>query len=186
MSRICKDNIDILPGVEVFIDSTLIKVKGKVGELEQKILSDVKVSYIEKSSKDPNSVDSVEVLPVNNSRKSRSLWGTYKSIIRGMIIGVSEGYTKRIEIKGVGYRSSISGNILTLVLGKSHEFKYVFPEDIKCICEKPTLLVLSGASKQKIGQVASEIKSFLRKDPYKGKGIYEEGSTILRKEGKKK
>lgn len=186
MTRNCKNRIDVLEGTKVFISDTFIRIGNDKDELKQNLVPEIKVTYVENKSGDSKILGYVEVLPLDKSKKSKSLWGTYKSIINNMLKGAKEGYKKRLEIIGVGYRASVSGNIITLALGKSHDIKYILPKDVSCVCEKPTLLVLSGISKERVGQIASEIKRFLRPDPYKGKGIYEEGAIILRKEGKKK
>jgi large subunit ribosomal protein L6 len=128
----------------------------------------------------------VVVKPVDNSKRSRAMWGTARSRIQSMVTGVSEGFTKQLEINGVGYRAAIQGSTLGLQLGYSHDISYPIPEGITIKCEKPTSITISGADKQRVGQVAAEIRAFRRPEPYKGKGIKYADEIILRKEGKKK
>ena len=114
------------------------------------------------------------------------MWGTMRSLIANMVQGVSEGFSTRIEVKGVGYRAMVKGKFLVLSLGFSHDIYYAIPEGIEIACEKQTLIIISGASKQLVGQVAGELIAFRPVEPYKGKGVFIEGSYIRRKEGKKK
>ena len=114
------------------------------------------------------------------------MWGTSRAIIQNMVIGVSTGFSKRLEINGVGYKAAVEGKKVKLNLGYSHDVLFDIPEGITIAAEKPTLLVVSGADKQRVGQVASEIRAWRGPEPYKGKGIKYETETILRKEGKKK
>jgi large subunit ribosomal protein L6 len=177
MSRVGKLPVEIPSDVQVDLSEDSIKIKGKLGELTTDLVSGVKVEHAE---------NKVVVAPANNSKQARSLWGTYRSIIANMVEGVSNGFEIRLEINGVGYRAAMDGKILTLTLGYSHEIKYAVSEDINIKCEKPTILVISGADKQKVGQVAGELMKLRPVEPYKGKGVYKEGAYIRRKEGKKK
>ena len=114
------------------------------------------------------------------------LWGTWKNRIRNMVKGVTEGFTVRLEINGVGYRAAAEGKNLRLQLGYSHDILYAIPEGIQIRCEKPTVVVISGADSQRVGQVAAEIRAYRKPEPYKGKGVKYENEYIVRKEGKKK
>jgi large subunit ribosomal protein L6 len=126
------------------------------------------------------------VKPVQENTQSRVLWGTTRANLRNMVEGVSKGYSKALEINGVGYRAAVQGKNLQLQMGYSHDVLYPIPEGITIKCEKPTAVLISGYDKQKVGQVAAEIRAVRPPEPYKGKGIKYDTETILRKEGKKK
>lgn len=177
MSRIGKLPITVPSGVQVEFKDHLITVKGQKGQLQQKIVGDVKVTLNE---------GEIKVDPANDSKRARSMWGMSRTLINNMITGVTEGFTKRLEIRGVGYRASIDGNILSLSLGFSHEIKYAIPEGITIVAEKPTLLVISGSDAQKVGQVAALLRGLRKPEPYKGKGVRYEDERVIMKEGKKK
>ena len=129
---------------------------------------------------------SVAVKPLGKDRRSRTMWGTTRSLINGMVQGVSTGFTRSMEINGTGYRAAVQGPELVLNLGYSHEIRYTVPAGIKVTCEKPTAIKVEGMDKRQVGQVSAEIRGFRGPEPYKGKGIKYEGEQILRKEGKKK
>lgn len=187
MSRVGKSPVAIPKDVQVELKESEIVIKGKLGELKSPISGDVKVVYNKASdNSDEDSGDFIQVDPANDSQKSRAMWGTTRNIINNMVKGVSEGFDVRLEINGVGFRASADNKILTLSLGFSHDIKYAIPNGITIKCEKPTLVVISGANKQKVGQIAGEIIKYRPVEPYKGKGVYIEGSYIRRKEGKKK
>lgn len=177
MSRVGKLPVDVPQGVQVNLTEKEIVINGKLGELKSFLVPGVKIVY------DSNKI---EVSPANESKESRALWGTYRNIIKNMVKGVSDGFEVRLELNGVGYRAATDSKIINLVLGFSHEIRYALPQGVSAKCEKPTLIVLSGASKQLVGQVAGELMKFRPAEPYKGKGVYKEGSYIRRKEGKKK
>lgn len=177
MSRVGKLPVEIPQGVQVNITNKEIKIKGKLGELSARLVEGVKVTFTD---------GKVIVSPANDSIESRALWGTYRNNIKNMVKGVSDGFEVRLEMNGVGYRSACDGKILNMVLGFSHEIRYAIPSGINIKCEKPTIIVITGADKQLVGQVASELMRFRPVEPYKGKGVYKEGSYIRRKEGKKK
>jgi large subunit ribosomal protein L6 len=128
----------------------------------------------------------VAVKPRRDDRRSRTMWGTTRSLINGMVTGVSTGFTKSMEITGTGYRAAVQGKDLVLALGFSHEVRYPIPEGITIVCERPTAVKVSGADKQRVGQVAAEIRAYRGPEPYKGKGVRYTDEQILRKEGKKK
>ena len=114
------------------------------------------------------------------------MWGMSRSLVQNLVKGVADGYTRRLEISGVGYRAAVDGKVLNLQLGYSHDIKFAVPEDIKIVCETPTVVIISGADKQRVGQIAAEIRGFRPPEPYKGKGVKYAEERILRKEGKKK
>ena len=125
-------------------------------------------------------------MPLNESKNAKACWGMARTIINNMITGVSKGFSRVLEINGVGYRASIEGEILTLQLGYSHDIKLAIPDDLEVKCSKPTEILVSGIDKQKVGQFASEIRKLRKPEPYKGKGIKYQEEFVRRKEGKKK
>jgi large subunit ribosomal protein L6 len=177
MSRVGKNPVAIPDGVNVEVSGGKLSAKGKLGVLTMGLSSEVSVK-IENGQ--------VLVQPVGSSKRARMMWGTTRNLVRNMVTGVATGYSKALEISGVGYRAAVQGKDLILQLGYSHEIKYPIPEGITVKAEKPTALTISGADRQKVGQVAAEIRSFRGPEPYKGKGIKYDTETILRKEGKKK
>lgn len=177
MSRVGKNPVEVPAGVEVAVNGALVSAKGKLGTLDFQATDDVKIT--QEDSK-------VWVKPVNESKKARAMWGTARSRIQNIVMGVSEGFTKNLEINGVGYRAAVQGQTLNLQLGFSHDVAYPIPEGITIKCEKPTSISISGADKQKVGQVAAEIRGYRPPEPYKGKGVKYADEVILRKEGKKK
>lgn len=185
MSRVGKAPVTLPEGVQVELGNGEVVIKGKLGELRQALTDKVTV---EKTKLDEahGGKDALVVKPVNDNKESRAMWGTTRNLINNMVVGVSEGFSKTIIIDGVGYRAASDGKILTLVLGYSHEIKYAIPAGITVKCEKPTIVVISGVNKQLVGQVVGELKKLRPVEPYKGKGIKEEGQYVRRKEGKKK
>lgn len=177
MSRIGKHPVKMPAGVTATISANEIVVKGKLGELTTHIPSGVVV-------KQEN--DEVVVTPVSQSKEHRMLWGTVRANINNMVKGVSEGYTRKLELIGVGYRAQAQGQVLKLSLGFSHDINYQIPAGVKVATPQPTAIELTGIDKQLLGQVASEIRSYRSPEPYKGKGVKYEEETVLRKVGKKK
>ena len=177
MSRIGKNPVNLPDGVSVDIAGVVVTAKGKLGELSAQFTDDVEVTQED---------NMVYVKPRNGSREARKMWGTSKSIINNLVVGVSEGFTRKLEINGVGYRAQVQGNSLTLQLGFSHDVNYPIPEGIEIKCPDQNLIEISGANKQRVGQVAAEIRSYRPPEPYKGKGIKYADEYINRKEGKKK
>jgi large subunit ribosomal protein L6 len=177
MSRVGKNPVTIPQGVTVEIGGGVATVKGKLGTLKLPISKNVTVSV--KDGK-------VLVEPQGETQESRIMWGTTRANLRNMVDGVSKGYSKALEINGVGYRAAVQGKNLQLQMGYSHDVLYPIPEGITIKCEKPTAVLISGFDKQKVGQVAAEIRAVRPPEPYKGKGIKYDGEHILRKEGKKK
>ncbi len=178
MSRIGKKPVPIPSGVEVKIDGATVTVKGPKGQLETAFLDDL----VEVSIED----NEVVVKPRNNSKPARSAWGLTRSLINNMVIGVTEGFQKKLQIVGVGYRAQLQGRNLKLNLGFSHDVIYEVPEGISVEVPQPTEIVVSGIDKQKVGQVAAEIRAWRPPEPYKGKGVRYADEYIFRKEGKKK
>ncbi|KAA2211692.1 50S ribosomal protein L6 [Teichococcus oryzae] len=178
MSRVGKYPVTVPAGVTVAMKDGIVSAKGKLGELTLPVVTDAVAVDIEGSQ--------VSVKPLGSDRRSRTLWGTTRSLINGMVTGVSTGFSKSMEITGTGYRAAVQGKDLVLNLGYSHEIRYPMPEGIKITCERPTAIKVEGIDKQKVGQVAAEIRGFRGPEPYKGKGVRYSDEVILRKEGKKK
>lgn len=177
MSRVGKLPVIVPDKVKVEIKGQEITLKGAKGELKASINSAARIEFTD---------GKVHVQPANDTNEARAMWGTARALINNMVKGVNEGFSIRIEIVGVGFRAAIDKGILTLSLGFSHDIKYVIPAGIEIKAEKPTLIVISGADKQLVGQVAAELHRLRKVDPYKGKGVLYEGKKIRRKEGKKK
>ena len=177
MSRIGKNPIAVPSGVEVRIAEHDISVKGKLGELQMALSSEVHISMAN---------DQLLFEVIDESNRARQLWGLFRANVSNMVQGVSEGFTKSLEIQGVGYRAAVQGKKLKLDLGYSHSIHYDIPDGITITCEKPTDIAITGPDKQAVGQVAAEIRSFRKPEPYKGKGIRYVGEYVRRKEGKKK
>jgi large subunit ribosomal protein L6 len=163
--------------VTAAVNGQEVKVKGPKGELKH-VLADAIVAKLDK--------DGVAVTPREDTKEARAMWGMSRTLIANLVAGVTEGFSKRLEITGVGYRAAVQGSNLQLQLGYSHDIAYPIPQGIQIQCPKPTEIVITGIDKQKVGQVAAEIRRFRPPEPYKGKGIKYAGEYILRKEGKKK
>lgn len=177
MSRVGSSPVTVPDGIDVQISGQLISAKGKLGELSVELPSDVEVSQ--------DGADIV-VKPRSTSKRARMAWGTSRALVSNLVEGVSEGFTKTLEITGVGYRAAVQGKNLNLQLGFSHDVNFPIPEGVSITCEGQTTVVISGPDKQAVGQVAAEIRSYRKPEPYKGKGIKYAGEFIIRKEGKKK
>ena len=177
MSRVGKYPVPVPAGVTLALQSGRLVARGKLGELSMPVAESVELEI---------SPGSVAVKPLGKDRRSRTMWGTTRSLINGMVQGVSTGFTRSMEINGTGYRAAVQGPELVLNLGYSHEIRYTVPAGIKVTCEKPTAIKVEGMDKRQVGQVSAEIRGFRGPEPYKGKGIKYEGEQILRKEGKKK
>jgi len=178
MSRVGKQPVAIPSGVTVSVKAGEVAVKGGKGELKAALAPEVTVA-VEGSN--------VIVLPVDKEdARSRAMWGTTRNQINNMVEGVSKGFTVRLEIQGVGFRAAADKNYLTLALGFSHEIKYAIPEGVSVVCEKPTSVAISGFDKRLVGQVAAEVRSLRKPEPYKGKGVRYENEFVRKKEGKKK
>lgn len=177
MSRIGKKPVPVPNGVTVTLEGRTVKVKGSKGELQVKLVDLVEVKHEN---------DEVTVSPVDQSKPARSAWGLSRTLIANMITGVTDGFTKTLEINGVGYRAALQGQGLQLNLGYSHDVVYAIPQGIDIKVPKPTEIVVSGIDKQRVGQVASEIRAWRPPEPYKGKGVRYADERVRRKEAKKK
>ena len=179
MSKIGKINISIPEKVKVLLSGNIINIEGPLGKKSLSIdldLFDLKI----------NEGKDVSIKPKQNNQDTKRLWGMNRSLINNAIIGSSVGFEKILELNGVGYRAALKGNQLNLQLGFSHDVIFDIPKDIKITVEKQTIIKINGVDKQKVGMVASQIKSFRPPEPYKGKGIREKGQYVLKKEVKKK
>ena len=177
MSRIGKAVIEIPEGVKANVSDSRIVISGPKGEIDTPIFIGTKVNLEE---------NLISIYLEKGKEVGLSKWGLQRSLIYNSVIGVSEGYSKRLEINGVGYRAQMKGKNLHLLLGFSHDINYEPPEDIKIETPSQTEILVSGIDKQKVGQVAAEIRAFRPPEPYKGKGVKYENEYIFRKEGKKK
>ncbi|MDX5361982.1 MAG: 50S ribosomal protein L6 [Alphaproteobacteria bacterium] len=177
MSRIGKKPIELPSGVTATLDGQYLEVKGPKGTRSLTLVDEVKGDL------DGNVIT---VTPRDESKRARSMWGMSRTLVSNLAVGVSTGYTKDLEITGVGYRASVQGRNLQIQLGFSHDVIYPIPEGIEIKCEKPTSISISGVDKDRVGQVAAEIRAFRPPEPYKGKGVKYAGEYIFRKEGKKK
>ncbi|MEP4164337.1 50S ribosomal protein L6 [Maricaulis sp.] len=177
MSRIGKLPVAIPSGVTATLQDGSLTVKGPKGELSMSFVDDVTVSQGE---------DGITIKPVDESKKARAMWGMQRALVANLVKGVADGFEKDLELVGVGYRAQMQGSSLKLSLGLSHDVIYDAPQGVTLACPKPTEVKISGADKQKVGQVAAEIRRFRPPEPYKGKGIKYVGEYIRRKEGKKK
>ena len=177
MSRIGKRPVVVPDGVTASVDGQTVTAKGPKGELKFVVNEEVIVKMGE---------DGIKVDPRDQSKDARSKWGMSRTQIENIMTGVSQGFTKSLEINGVGYRAAMQGKNLQLSLGFSHEVVYDVPEGITVATPKPTEITVTGIDKQKVGQVAAEIRKYRGPEPYKGKGVKYADETIFRKEGKKK
>ena len=179
MSKIGKINIPIPDKVKVLLSGNIVNIEGPLGKKSLNIDLDVFDLKIEEGKE-------VSIKPKKVDQNSKRLWGMNRSLLNNAIIGASKGYEKTLELVGVGFRAALKGKQLNMQLGFSHDINFDIPEGIKIAVEKQTILKISGPDKQLVGMVASQIKSIRPPEPYKGKGIKEQGQYILRKEGKKK
>ncbi len=177
MSRVGKYPVAVPQGVTVTVTGKNVAVKGKLGELKIQTTDDVEASVTD---------GKVWVKPKNETKRARSQWGTTRATINNMVKGVSVGYKKTLDITGVGFKAQAQGRKLNLSLGFSHDVVYSVPEGIEVKTPAPIQIEISGADRQKVGQVAAEIRAYKGPEPYKGKGIRYSDEFILRKEGKKK
>lgn len=178
MSRVGKNPVTVPGGVEVKIAADHILAKGRLGELTMPLLTDL-------VSVEQNGTE-ITVAPKSTHKRARMMWGTTRALLHNMVQGVSEGFTVKMEMTGVGYRAAVQGRTLQLQLGYSHDIVYPIPDGVTVVCEKPTSIALTGPDKQQLGQMAAEIRAWRPPEPYKGKGIAFAGEQIVRKEGKKK
>ena len=177
MSRVGKHPVAIPSGVEVQMSGQTLSAKGSLGTLRLVVSNEVTASIAD---------GAVTIAPKNDTKHARAMWGTTRALVNNMVTGVAKGFSVTLEINGVGYRAAAQGNTLNLQLGYSHEIAYPIPADVKIVCERPTLIRVSGADRQRVGQIAAEIRAYRPPEPYKGKGIKYSTETVRRKEGKKK
>jgi large subunit ribosomal protein L6 len=177
MSRIGKKPVVVPAGVTAKVDGQLVSVKGAKGQLEFLVPDDVSVVYQD---------NAIKVDPRNETKRARALWGTSRAQVNNIVVGVTAGFEKKLEITGVGYRAAVQGKTLQLALGYSHDVNYPIPAGVTIVTPKPTEITISGIDKRQIGQIAAEIRALRAPEPYKGKGVKYANEFIFRKEGKKK
>lgn len=177
MSRVGKRPVPVPSGVTATVDGQLVKMKGPKGALQFLVHDDVEVKLDN---------GAIKVDPRFETKRARSLYGTARAQVANLVEGVTKGFEKKLEITGVGYRAAVQGKNLQLALGYSHDVVYPIPEGISIATTKPTEIMISGIDRQKVGQVAAEIRGFRPPEPYKGKGVRYANEYIFRKEGKKK
>jgi large subunit ribosomal protein L6 len=177
MSRIGKKPIAVPSGVTANIEGQTVKVKGPKGALSVALHDDVAVKL---------DGGQIKIDPRFETKRARSQWGTSRTLVSNLIAGVTKGFEQRLEINGVGYRAAVQGKNLQIALGYSHDIVYPIPEGITIATPRPVEIVITGSDRQKVGQVAAEIRDYRPPEPYKGKGIKYSDERIFRKEGKKK
>jgi large subunit ribosomal protein L6 len=177
MSRIGKKPVSVPKGVTANVQGQTVSAKGPKGQLSVVLTDNVGVEMTD---------GGIAVSPRNDTNEARAAWGMSRTLVQNIVTGVTQGFEERLEINGVGYRAQMQGKNLSLALGYSHEVNYPIPEGIQIQTPKPTEIVVSGIDKQKVGQVAAEIRRWRPPEPYKGKGVKYAGEFIFRKEGKKK
>jgi len=177
MSRIGKKSVPVPKGVTASVDGQTVSMKGPKGELHFVASDTIDVKFED---------GSIAVSPRDETKLARSAWGMSRTMVANLIQGVTKGFERRLEINGVGYRAAVEGKALNLTLGYSHPIAYPIPTGITIVTPKPTEIVITGSDRQKVGQVAAEIRQFRKPEPYKGKGVKYAEEKIFRKEGKKK
>ena len=177
MSRIGKKTVVLPKGVTASVDGQTVNVKGPKGELSVKLVQEVSAKVDEHG---------ITITPDRKQERADQMWGLSRSLVNNLVTGVTQGFTQKLEILGVGYRAAVQGKVLNLQLGFSHDVPYAIPPGITIVTEKPTSIAISGIDKQLVGQVAAEIRGWRPPEPYKGKGVRYEGEYVRRKEGKKK
>jgi large subunit ribosomal protein L6 len=177
MSRIGKKPVPVPTGVQASVDGQTVKMKGPKGALQVQLPDEVAATVEE---------GALKLAPRAETKRGRAMWGLSRSLVANLANGVINGFEKRLEITGVGYRASMQGKNLQLALGYSHDVVYPVPEGISVATPRPTEIVVAGVDRQKVGQVAAEIRAFRPPEPYKGKGVKYAGEYVFRKEGKKK
>ena len=177
MSRVGKKAVVLPAGVTAKVEGQNIAVKGAKGELRFEVPGDVNVSFAD---------NQIKVDPRNETKRARALWGTTRAQVNNLVVGVTKGFEKKLEINGVGYKAAVAGKNLQLSLGYSHDVVFPIPQGIAITTPKPTEITIVGIDKRQVGQVAAEIRAFRPPEPYKGKGVKYSDEFIFRKEGKKK
>jgi large subunit ribosomal protein L6 len=177
MSRVGKKPVAVPAGVTARVEGQLVVIKGGKGELNFTAPQEVSVKLED---------GGVVVTPLSEEKRARAMWGTTRARVQNLVIGVTKGFEKKLEINGVGYKAAVAGKNLQLSLGYSHDVIYPIPAGVTIVAPKPTEITIAGIDKQQVGQVAAEIRDFRGPEPYKGKGVKYAGEFIFRKEGKKK
>jgi large subunit ribosomal protein L6 len=177
MSRIGKNPVAIPQGVSVELAGQRLTAKGRLGTLSLAVSGEVSATIAD---------GAVAIAPKDATKRARAMWGTTRALVQNMVTGVANGFTRNLEINGVGYRAAVQGANLNLQLGYSHDITYPIPPEVTIACERPTVIAITGADRQRVGQIAAEIRAFRPPEPYKGKGIKYSDETVRRKEGKKK
>ncbi|HLH11124.1 MAG TPA: 50S ribosomal protein L6 [Methylovirgula sp.] len=177
MSRVGKKPVSLPSGVTAKVEGQTIAIKGGKGELRFEAPHEVSVSFAD---------NQIKIDPRNETKRARAMWGMARARVNNLVVGVTKGFEKKLEINGVGYKAAVSGKNLQLSLGYSHDVTYPIPQGITIATPKPTEITISGVDKHKVGQVAAEIRGFRPPEPYKGKGVKYSDEFIFRKEGKKK
>jgi large subunit ribosomal protein L6 len=177
MSRIGKKPVPVPSGVTASVEGQTVKMKGPKGALQYVVPDDIVVKMEN---------GAIKVDPRHETKRARAMWGTSRTLVSNLVTGVTKGFETKLEITGVGYRAAVQGKNLQLQLGFSHDVVFPIPDGIAIAAPKPTEIVVSGIDKQRVGQVAAEIRGFRPPEPYKGKGVRYAGEFIFRKEGKKK
>ena len=177
MSRIGKKPVALPAGVTATVEGQSVSVKGAKGTLSFVVPEDCDVALND---------NQVSVKPRSETKRAQAMWGMSRSMISNLVTGVSQGFERKLEITGVGYKAAVQGRKLVLSLGYSHDVDFPIPDGIAIVAPRPTELVITGIDKREVGQVASEIRAFRPPEPYKGKGVKYAGEFIFRKEGKKK
>lgn len=177
MSRIGKKPVAVPSGVTVALNGSDLSVKGPKGELAMSFVPEVTASHEN---------DAITIRPSNDTKRARSMWGMQRSMVSNLIEGVTNGFSKKLGLQGVGYRAQMKGSALNLQLGFSHDINFPVPEGIKIETPDQTTIVVSGIDKQLVGETAAKIREYRKPEPYKGKGVRYDGEYVFRKEGKKK
>jgi len=177
MSRVGKHPVHIPSDVAVVLSDQTLTAKGRLGTLSLVVSNEVDASIAD---------GTVTIAPRSDTKRSRAMWGTTRALVNNMVTGVSIGFSVNLEITGVGYRAQVQGDTLNLQLGYSHDIAFSIPGDVSISCERPTVITVSGADRQRVGQIAADIRAFRPPEPYKGKGIRYATEIVRRKEGKKK
>src|ERR1700761_5571710 len=177
MSRIGKNAVALPKGVTATVNGKTVSVKGPKGELKVTLVPEVDATIGD---------NGITVTPNKDMERAPAMWGMSRTLVNNLVVGVTTGFTQKLEIQGVGYRAAVQGKNLNLQLGFSHDVAFPIPAGITIVTEKPTMISVSGIDKQLVGQVAAEIRSWRPPEPYKGKGVRYEGEYVRRKEGKKK
>ncbi len=177
MSRVGKKAVVLPAGVTAKVEGQNIAVKGAKGELRFEVPGDVNISFAD---------NQIKVDPRNETKRARALWGMARAQVNNLVVGVTKGFERKLEINGVGYKAAVAGKNLQLSLGYSHDVIFPIPQGIAITTPKPTEINIVGIDKRQVGQVAAEIRAFRPPEPYKGKGVKYSDEFIFRKEGKKK